>query len=445
MSSSPHEYIEARRKHSDPSPARRKEAIAQYLTSEELERFSCDCKGDMSQHLLELLKPRLPASITAILDSEKVAIGLIDDPIPNAHLISLDNGYAIAINSGLIEFIYRITRALSTKFIASTDSKEDCFTIEETSRIIFEIFDWYIGSWQRIGKEHAAGPQYSVNRTQVIFASNLALEAEGFFLAHEIGHLLCELSKTSSLDLSALKEEGEDEETFADKFAFWAIMSAWGKPESKDYHPDLAFAGAFVALRMFDALSKYCESSYQKTFSGPHPNAGQRITNLINWTWELCGKNAKGFQQVTRLGGVIEFIFSHIEYRFDCPKFEDYYKQSATQVTNQLEELLTSYSSDELFSDQATFRERAHIILNKGYPTLLMNQIAREIVEPLIATRALSDEEFAALTEQQKLEGRIMARKLILLHGLVDEFREPYQAIWLQALCLNEKCPHKSV
>jgi hypothetical protein len=436
--SSPREYIEARREHSDPRPGRRKEVLAPYFDAADLEKATLNDNTDFSEYLLERLRPRFPSYIADILDSGRVAVGVVNDPTPNAHLVSLDCGHAIIINAGLIEFVYRMTRALSTKFIAPNDDQENALPTEETSRIIFEIFDWYIGSWQRTGKEHAAGPHYQVSRTQFHLANNLAFEAECFFLVHEIGHLLCALSRTSSLDISALIDEGEYEETFADKFAFWVLMSAWGKPDSKDYHPELAFAGAFTALRMFEALHGYCERAYQKKFGGPHPDAGQRIVNLINWTWELCRGNEKVFERVTEVGSLIDFTLAAVQHTLDRPEFENYYLRSAEEVVNELEDLLTACTSNELYSDHMTFRERAHTLLSRGYPTLLMNRVVREIVEPLKAAGELSQEEFAALPDERKADEWRKMRKLMLLSGLVTELREPYQTLWLQALNLDQ-------
>lgn len=435
--SSPREYIEERRKHFDPRPARRKEVMTPYCDPEELERRNLDDDTDFAEYLLDRLKPRFPEFLVEILDGGKVAVGLVNDPSPNAHLVSLDCGYAVVFNAGLMEFIYRITRALSTRFAAPEDDKAACLPGAETCRIIFEIFDWYVGSWQRTGKEHAAGPHYDVSRMQFFLANQLAFEAESFFLAHELGHLLCELSRDSRLDLSAMKGEDEDEETFADKFAFWVIMSTWHDPKSKDYHADLAFAGAFTALRMFEALRGYCESAYGEKFSGPHQDAGQRVVHLIHWAWELCRGNEEAFRRVTKLASMIDFTFTAVQYGFDFPEFEEYYTRSATEVVSKLEELLTECTSDEHISDHVKFREKAHPLLSRGYPTFLMDRVAREIVEPLKASEGLSNEEFVALPDEEKADGRRRLRKLLLLFGLAKELREPYESVWMQVLNLD--------
>lgn len=410
--------------------------MAPYFDAEELEKVTLDDDSDFAEYLLHRLRPRFPSFLTEILDRENVAVGVVNDPTPNAHLVSLDCGHAIVFNAGLMEFVYRVTRAISTKFIPPGGEADGLPTVE-TSRIIFEIFDWYIGSWQRTGKEHAAGPHYPVSRAQFLLANELAFEAECFFLAHEFGHLLCQLSRTSPLDISALRGDDEDEEAFADKFAFWMLMSAWGKPDSKYYHADLAFAGAFAALRMFEALHGYCESAYQKKFSGPHPDASQRIVNLLNWTWDLCRGNEELFQGITKLGAMIDLTLGAVEHTFDCPEFEDYYKRGAAEVISELEELLTACTSNELYSDHVTFRQRAHPLLSRGDPTLLMEQVARELVEPLRASEKLSEEELSTLSDERKAEEWRKMRKVMLLFGLVSELREPYQTLWLQALNLD--------
>lgn len=438
--SSPREYIEERRHHFDPRPARRKEVMVPYCDPEELERRNFDDDGDFAEYLLVRLKPRLPEFLIEILDSGKVAVGLVNDPSPNAFLVSLDCGYAVVFNAGLMEFIYRVTRALSTKFVTPEDDVAAGLPTAETSRIIFEIFDWYVGSWRRTGKEHAAGPHYNVSRKQFFLANKLAFEAESFFLAHELGHLLCELSRASQLDLSALKGEDEDEEIFADKFALWVIMSAWHDPRSKEYHADLAFAGAFTALRMFEALHGYCESAYGEKFGGPHPDAGQRVVNLINRTWELCRGNEEAFGRVTKLASMIDFTLTAVQYAFEFPEFEEHYARGAAEVVSELEELLTDCTSDEHISDHVKFRERAHPLLSRGYPTFLMDRVARDIVEPLLSAVGSSKEEFTALTGEQKANARRKMRKLLLLFGLAKELREPYESVWLQVLSIDPNC-----
>lgn len=431
--SSPREYIEARRELFDPRPARRKDVLAPYFDAGELERVTLDEDTDFAEWLLDRLRPRLPDFLTEIIDGGRVAVGVVNDPSPNAHLVSLDCGHAIVFNAGLLEFVYRITRALSTKFVPPGRESDGLPTVE-TSRIIYEVFDWYVGSWRRTGKEHAGGPHYPVGREQFRLANELAFEAECFFLAHELGHLLCELSRASALDIGALKNEGEDEETFADKIAFWVLMSAWVKPDPKRYHPDLAFAGAFAALRMFEALHSYCESAYGEKFGGPHPDAGRRIVNLLEWTRALCGGSEEVFERVTKLGSLIDFTLAAVEYTFDHPEFEEYYARGAGEVIGELEELLASCTSDEHYSDHVTFRERAHPLLSRGYPAFLMDRVAREIVAPLKASRELSEEELSALTEGEQRDERRKVRKLLLLFGLAEELREPFRSVWLQVL-----------
>lgn len=435
--SSPQEYIEERRKHFDPRPSRRKDIMAPYFDAQDLERYTLEDDTDFTESLMDRLRPRFPKFLADILDKEMVAVGLVNDPSPNAHLVSLDCGHAIIFNAGLMEFIYRVTRALSTRFASPGDDMTDTVPGAETCRIIYEVFDWYIGSWQRTGREHAAGPHYAVSRTQFFLANELAFEAECFFLAHELGHLLCELSRASKLDLSALRGEGEDEETFADKFGFWLLMSAWHEPKSKEYHPDLAFAGAFTALRMFEALHGYCARAYTERFEGPHPDASRRIVNLVNWTRELYRGDEKALERVTKLGALVDFTLTAVEYAFDLPEFEEYYARGAAEVVSKLEELLTECTSDERISDHVKFREVAHRLLSRGYPMFLMDRVAREIVDPLKASAGLSDEVFAALPDEQKVDGRRKMRKLLLLFGIAKELREPYKSVWLQVLNLD--------
>jgi hypothetical protein len=438
--SSPQEYIEERRKHFDPRPSRRKDIMAPYFDAEDLEKYTLEDDTDFAECLMDRLRPRFPKFLVDILSKVKVAVGLVNDPSPNAHLVSLDCGHAIIFNAGLMEFIYRVTRALSTRFAAPEDDVAACPPGAETCRIIYEVFDWYVGSWQRTGKEHAAGPHYQVNRTQFRLANELAFEAECFFLAHELGHLLCELSRTSALDLSAMRGGDEDEETFADKFAFWVLMSAWHDPESKYYHPDLAFAGAFTALRMFEALHGYCESAYKEKFGGPHPDAGWRVVNLVNWTRQLYRGDEKAFERVTGLASMIDFTLTAVEYAFDLPEFEEYYTRGAAEVVSELDELLTACTSDEHISDHVTFRERAHPLLKRGYPMFLMDRVAREIVLPLQASTGFSKEGFGALPDEEKADARRKVRKLLLLFGLAKELREPYESVWLQVINLDPNC-----
>jgi len=145
-------------------------------------------EDDLGDYLYSQLQSRLPIELEQLFTDGYIAVGSINDESPEAYVEKVgDNGYAIVFHTGLKNFIYRIARALATRFFPSDSSSEHrAPQLAETARVIAEIFWWY----QETGT--AFGPSYEISDQQIQVASMLATEAEVFLLAHEIGHVVAD-------------------------------------------------------------------------------------------------------------------------------------------------------------------------------------------------------------------------------------------------------------
>jgi hypothetical protein len=97
-------------------------------------------QSDYAYRLLSHLDSRLPQKLRDLFAEGLIAVGEVGDPSPNAYVKSLEGeGYAIIFNSGLRDFLYRIARILSTRFLpqGSTEKAPDLI---ETARLIAEVF-----------------------------------------------------------------------------------------------------------------------------------------------------------------------------------------------------------------------------------------------------------------------------------------------------------------
>ncbi|MNJ49787.1 hypothetical protein D3C77_450380 [compost metagenome] len=159
--------------------------------------------------------------LIALLESDTVAIGAIDNPIPDASVTKLENGYAILFSTGMREFVYRLTRIIATRFSISEQHVE--VGLHETARLVAEVFWWF----QETNIAH--GPHYAINDDQMHVANTLAMEAEAFLLCHEIGHIMSDapgmLEKLSD-DMQGVDVEAHLDEFAADFFGSFFVLGS---------------------------------------------------------------------------------------------------------------------------------------------------------------------------------------------------------------------------
>jgi hypothetical protein len=200
-----------------------------------------------------------------LVASGKVIVAEIGKAAPNATTFHFqeDASHLVTVNSGLIEFLDAVARAL---FRATTVYKETTVPPEgDIDDVIGRLADLFC-AWQAVpGSEESA-----IDPTRIPLppqagssAALLAAESLRFILAHELGHVRSAVLTKSTTALS------RDQEFEADA-AGVNLLLATGIQQR------MAFAGSVVALRALAVLQ-----SMGHVFAGTHPPPLDRLGALF--------------------------------------------------------------------------------------------------------------------------------------------------------------------
>lgn len=427
---SPSEYLERLKKQHpprSPDPENAKAVLASIGESADVVKDLLIADRDYAQLLLQRLRPSLEQSLVRFLDeliaNEWLAIGEVYDASPNAYTHELSPlRFAIVFNSGLREFLYRVARVLSTRyrFQNSTDDAET-LSFEHGCHFLADIFVWFKETGQ------VYGPSYRVTKEQMLVASQLATEAETFFLAHELGHVIeqfyMHFGSLDSKEPNSIVDTpiGHDEFT-ADRFALRILLSDAGDADSSR-RQDLAYAGAELGLQIHACLEQLGVS-----FHGSHPPARERIeflrssldgeTSSINSLVSLAKCNDALFQRVA------EFIISD--------DFDVTVEEEASSLIQELDSLLTQHTGG-MVPDYAGFISPASRLLRRGYSHKVMNRFANVATDFLAVLRRTS-----ASSDGDNRQAWIAFQKYKLLLHSVEFLPEPAKQVFDRALRLDE-------
>jgi len=245
----------------------------------------------------------------------KIVLGTLPTNDFNASVCPFPNGeMLVALNYGLIQFIYSFGRIISSIF-----SKKD--NSSDKNKIIFDFNEKRIRENLKNNKEanskfieafvlHFANRDLSLSNIRFEKDENIDLSgilwdnAELFVVAHEYSHIILEynqvFSKRFSYDDSMLYEviRSWNEESAADELAL-KIVLAHNKSEGNGF-----FAG-YLGIELLFVCFDILEKSYNLEFSETHPLANVRILNL-----RKCLKDILPDQYETILDGskIIEEI-----------------------------------------------------------------------------------------------------------------------------------------
>jgi tetratricopeptide (TPR) repeat protein len=214
---------------------------------------------DRATQLYSIAEKHLPTKITNLYASRKLVVGEVGDVTPNAFTNLLEDGnYVIEFNTGLMEFIYAVTRTLAGatntflpggKVIKRVLPQEDV-----VSRIRSLFYD--VASGEPGKGEFVYAPFFPLDPVQIRDAESIATQAELFILAHELGHV----SFHSDPGPSPTGSEEQD----ADAFAIGIVLREGERTSMR-----LMYAGAMVAIRIFSGLERlgYKSSSNYPPFT----------------------------------------------------------------------------------------------------------------------------------------------------------------------------------
>ncbi|WP_363351020.1 hypothetical protein [Methylocystis echinoides] len=251
------------------------EVQLQRLKAERPPTFPSNASGaDRVQALAAVLRPNLPENFRARIDSGSVAIGEVGRPDPDAETVRFEDGSnAIIVTSGMMHFVYAVTRAMSgvaTFTSNGAPTTPQAKSVEEAVALIADVFKMWrrhcqptlIDLWRKKGPiEHARFP---VAPQILAIAEDLASSAELFMIAHELAH--------ACFNLGLTKPRLANEETSADMLG----LGFYAQPASQLVGVRTAFAGAVLAVRIIAALERS-----GARFSAAYPPCGARVQNML--------------------------------------------------------------------------------------------------------------------------------------------------------------------
>jgi len=335
-----------------------------------LKQFS---KRDWAKHLVRHLRPRFPPELTELLDNGFIAVGDCTDTTPDTQVKDFGTeGYAIVFNIGLVQFLYRIARVLSTRFMPLDAKESPAQGIEDTARFISEIFWWY----QQTG--HAFGPDYEITEHQIHAASQLCTEAEAFLLAHEIGHIISDLSESANPMVAQIQHncsEKHYEEYSADAYGLFIAMEfskEWTTLDVKDY---IRYAGIEFSLQIFRVLEQVGFD-----ISTSHPPAENRL-NFIRSLMKERFATSEAWEYISSFSSSIEKLFSRIVEIITNPDiYAEKYEKQAMSVLLEVDTLFEACSKGHT-PDYITFYNGLDAIFSGGYSHKVLERVAKLVYD----------------------------------------------------------------
>jgi len=304
--------------------------------------------------------------------------------------------------------------------------------VPELARVIAEIFWWYQET------ELAFGPDYEIERSQVVLASALATYAETFLLAHEFGHIYAAQSSEWRKGAKGTNSIDSLEEHVADMAGLLTLLKA--VQEGRGPFPrelPVAYAGAELALQIWHLMGRI-----GMTFvDGDHPPATERIAGLRVVLRQHCSSDGD-YDAVTSLASGIEKLFEEVgEIILDPREHQLGYERAAERLVNDLRALIRKCTGG-IVPDYMTFYQEAPRILAQGYPEVILERVVGEVAREFRAAGKMLPKESGEgggrdWTEEERQAIRkwgnyFQAFKLFL--GLTQHLAEPVSAIYQAAL-----------
>lgn len=226
--------------------------------------------GSWATRLLDELVDILPPGQRDAMSAPRVTISSAPTLRWQAYASRTDDGrYRIEYDQGLVQFVYGISRSLTALFVWR-GSKEDSDAADHVT--LDEVAAWIafeLGWMSSIAGRPVSRP-FKVTRNQLEQATDLAMGAERFVIAHELAHIrLGHVDGTSAtVDLAREHEFEADGAGLA-----WLVNLAVAKPE---LGTDSLYAGIELFLESLDLLETFGWSIPSAT----HPPAVERLDRI---------------------------------------------------------------------------------------------------------------------------------------------------------------------
>ncbi|MDG2539842.1 hypothetical protein P5Y53_19340 [Dyella jiangningensis] len=370
---------------------------------------------DRVQHLLAELQAALPPIAQRLLSEGRLVVGELGADTPNAHVTRLDGDqFVVVLHSGLFAFLYRIARPLVSAVFRSVGGAQAGIETPELTRVIAEVLWWQ----QQTGGYF--GPEYSISPEHKYVANVLAMRAERFLLAHEIGHVLLAIGETTEEELDHPLDDSK-EEHFADQLALaWTVRANMEAEEKSDQMwLTLTYAGAELALQIWQLMEEIGISFVD----GIHPPASQRIELLRQSLREWCATE-DDFEAVIAPAKVIERAFGEVGQIILNPGCHA--ANFAAQADSLVRELrgLLAECSKEVTPDYTTFYAQAPALLVRGFPESVLQHVFAEVIgdfEEDVSRNFPSVDKVVAWKRFSQYK---------LLFGLVEHMPEPLKSVY---------------
>ncbi len=205
----------------------------------------------------------LPAELTRLVKERVIVIGTIDRNRPDAYTIHLRDGSAIVFTSGMMDFIYAVTRSLVGTFVGHGNEGieyQQALGIGDVADLVAGLFNQWKAQrrWYTCSKK-IDYPRFRLNKDAHRIAETVATNAEAFILCHELAHAM------------TAHEGGEDTEENADALGLKYFLSA--AVQENRYR--IPIASAMLVIRIFAGLE-----SVGMHISGEYPPSAERSENL---------------------------------------------------------------------------------------------------------------------------------------------------------------------
>lgn len=374
---------------------------------------------DYALVLLERLRPRLPEEVVRLLDSEKVAIGELGDPTPNATCHLLDGGsFVITFNIGLRDFNYRIARALATR-VQVGPGQGASVSFDDTCRYIADIYMWFVET----GEAH--GPDYPLTDDQFQLANLLTWEINAYFLAHEIGHGVLHSDRSLAEGQVFYAElDPFAEELLADRVACGVLLNWPAHSSGRDVL--LSYAAIEIALLIWRGLE---EAGIE--FAGSHPAAAQRLAAIREACLSDTGRPGElhGLDSFAR---PLTTVFENVLDRIASPAYQADLACSTERFIARVDRLLTQCSGGAV-PDYMTFYREADQIFSDGHSAILGGMLVDSAQEFF---GRLSDHGDGLAQEVDPAAGLIAAQRFKLFTGYVGNLSPSVRSVFQRALGL---------
>lgn len=303
-----------------------------YFINEDESDFFKSLNNSWGDELLSFLENRLPLGIKEGLSNGSIVITSIFDKKPNAYVEFLENDeYAVIFQGGLRDFVYRITRVLSSILYKEEGNS---ISFNEGCKIIADIYWWMVSS------DESFGPNYDISPNQIVKANNLALNAESFFLCHELGHIMYKKENNEK------ESDRKQIEYYADAYAFKIMLGHYSDDEYQLKKIQEIYSGIILGILIFQGIDEIGIKFQNAT----HPDTEKRLAQIKIKLKEMF--QSEQVKLITSEAYKIEQVFTKVVQTIKNPTNVEstYFKEEQNKLYFKLDELLEKCAKSEGFN-----------------------------------------------------------------------------------------------